>query len=318
MVEDQLSTWFPRPMGKCLSCYEDEGASAGNHVAGGKECSEGTPKAAELGHGGATGAPDDAPPVDQNTNAHPLCLSNHNPEKRTFYPRIPPLLGTGNDNRRSGPTRGDSSDGKIQALFELYKDPCDDAILSEGIEKLCQDLEVKPEEFKVLVLAWKFGAETMCRFSRAEFVTGCRSMKVSTVRGLQGKLPELLQEVQDAEQFKKLYRFTYSFGLDPEAGQKILPVDMAIGLWMLVFSQKEPPILRRWLSFLEKHPNVRGIPKDTWNMFLNFSEAVGDDLSLYDDTEAWPSLFDDFVEYENDQTNQNVQMHQKEFREDIE
>ena len=28
-------------------------------------------------------------------------------------------------------------------------------------------------------------------------------------------------------------------------------------------------------------------------------------ISNYDDTEAWPSLFDDFVEFENDQLNQN-------------
>ena len=33
---------------------------------------------------------------------------------------------------------------------------------------------------------------------------------------------------------------------------------------------------------------VRGIPRDTWNMFLNFTSAVGSDLSTYDDTEAWP------------------------------
>jgi Cullin binding len=50
---------------------------------------------------------------------------------------------------------------------------------------------------------------------------------------------------------------------------------------------------------------VRGIPRDTWNMFLNFVTSVGTDLSLYDDTEAWPSLLDDFVEFENDQLNQN-------------
>ena len=40
-------------------------------------------------------------------------------------------------------------------------------------------------------------------------------------------------------------------------------------------------------------------------MFLNFVNTVDSDLSLYDDTEAWPSLFDDFVEWENDQVNQN-------------
>lgn len=31
-------------------------------------------------------------------------------------------------------------------------------------------------------------------------------------------------------------------------------------------------------------------------MFLNFSEQC--DINNYDDTEAWPSLFDDFVDYE--------------------
>lgn len=40
-------------------------------------------------------------------------------------------------------------------------------------------------------------------------------------------------------------------------------------------------------------------------MFLNFVQSVGNDLTQYDDTEAWPSLFDDFVEFENDQLNQN-------------
>jgi DCN1-like protein 3 len=99
-------------------------------------------------------------------------------------------------------------------------------------------------------------------------------------------------------------RFTFKFGLDPD--QRILPADMAICLWRLVFSQNEPLILERWLLFLDKHPHVRGIPRDTWNMFLNFVETVGDDLSTYDDAEAWPSLFDDFVEFENDQVNQNI------------
>ena len=88
---------------------------------------------------------------------------------------------------------------------------------------------------------------------------------------------------------------------------KTLPVERAILLWQLVFSQREPPILGRWIRFLHQHPTVRGIQRDTWNMFLNFCEFVGDDLSVYDDNEAWPSLFDDFVEYENDQTNQNYE-----------
>ncbi len=79
---------------------------------------------------------------------------------------------------------------------------------------------------------------------------------------------------------------------------------------------REPPILKRWLDFLQKHAGqVRGITRDTWNMFLNFSDVVGNDLSVYDEDEAWPSLFDDFVEYENDQANQNYEVDKPESKE---
>ena len=35
---------------------------------------------------------------------------------------------------------------------------------------------------------------------------------------------------------------------------------------------------------------------DTWWMFLNFAEQFN--IKEYDDSEAWPSIFDDFVESE--------------------
>ena len=42
------------------------------------------------------------------------------------------------------------SEAKIQQLFEKYKDETEDAILSEGVEQLCIDLQLKPDEFRVL------------------------------------------------------------------------------------------------------------------------------------------------------------------------
>lgn len=309
-------------MGKCLSCCEEpdeniqsgrtqhsngeaneraDSSGSGDHLVGrtGDSSTSGSTQAEryssnKIGGRGMGGTATAATSIGSST------------EKRMFCSRIPPILSVGGEGKRTGLNK-ECSESKIVALYEQYRDPHEDAILSEGIEKLCQDLEVRPEEFKVLVLAWKFGAETMCKFTRQEFVGGCKMLKASSVKSIQAKFPEMLQEVGDPEKFKDLYRFTFKFGLDSEIGQRILPADMAVGLWKLVFSEREPPLLGRWLDFLEKHPNVRGVPKDTWNMFLNFLEAVGDDLSTYDDTEAWPSLFDDFVEYENDQTNQNVQ-----------
>jgi len=221
-------------------------------------------------------------------------------DKRSLASKLSGTLNRANSESRS------YSETKITALYEKYKDEEEDCILSEGIEEFCIDLQLKPDEFKVLVLAWQFGAEQMCKFTRHEFLHGCKALKADSCKGIQSKLPEVAtQVVADTDMFKDLYRFTYKFGLDSSSGQRILPVEMAVSLWLLVFSQSEPPILKRWLHFLEKHPQVRGIPRDTWNMFLNFVTTVGNDLTLYDDMEAWPSLFDDFVEFENDQLNQN-------------
>lgn len=226
---------------------------------------------------------------------------NHNALSRLYAPY--------HQKRPMGSTDSKpSSDTKLHNLFDQYKDDSDiDIILAEGVEQLCKDLMLSPDEFRVLLFAWQLNAEQMCRFTRTEFVTGMKRLRCETIKGVQTRLPELVVEVsENNDLFKDLYRFTFRFGLDMPSGQRILPTDMAILLWRLVFTVREPPILNRWLTFLQCHESVRGIPKDTWNMFLNFSDTVGNDLSSYDDNEAWPSLFDDFVEFENDQANQNI------------
>ena len=56
----------------------------------------------------------------------------------------------------------------------------------------------------------------------------------------------------------RIQNILLQFGLDSSSGQRILPIEMAVSLWLLVFSQSEPPILKKWLHFLEKHPQVKG------------------------------------------------------------
>lgn len=194
------------------------------------------------------------------------------------------------------------SDNTLNALFEEYKDTKEDAILSEGIERLCNDLGYKPDDFAILVLAWRLDASQMCRFTKSEFIQGLQAIRADTIDEIRRRLEQIVDKLKtDLDMFKQLYRFTFRFGLEP--GHRIVSLEMAILLWQLVFTVHTPPILDRWLFFLGQHPNIRGVPKDTWNMFLNFSETF--DIASYDDTEAWPSLFDDFVEYETDRANQN-------------
>jgi DCN1-like protein 3 len=204
-------------------------------------------------------------------------------------------------NERTPSRRSSSSfsiDARIDAFYSRYKDKVDDKILAEGMERFCEDLRVDPTEFIVLVLAWKFSADEMCSFSRQEFVDGCRKLHAYSPETLRDTFPQLLVEAET--HFKDLYRFTFNFGLDKQAGQRALPVSMAVPLWKLVFTSRTPEILEPWCTYLEEN-QIKGISRDTWNMFLPFSQIINSDFSNYDDREAWPSLFDDFVEHQTSQ-----------------
>ncbi|XP_066139851.1 DCN1-like protein 3 [Euwallacea fornicatus] len=293
-------------MGNCWNCCKEPDQSAPDPAT--QDCNKEEMPEAPLypapSHVPASTAPLDTILSNGNHLGAPTEITSATAIGR-FYP------STRRTTTRSAPTMGISdskpSDLKVNSLFESYKDEQDDVILAEGIDQFCKDLSVPPDDFKILVLAWKLNAEQMCRFTRGEFVNGLKAIKCDSIKAIQSRLPELVEEIEQSDElFKDLYRFAFKFGLDVQTGQRILPTSMAMVLWRLVFTVREPTILKRWLNFLENHPAIRGIPKDTWNMFLNFSEHVENDLSCYDDNEAWPCLFDDFVEYENDQANQNI------------
>jgi len=211
-------------------------------------------------------------------------------------------------------TSSSTSDTTLEAhahvLFEHYRDLSEeDCISIGGIERLCADLGLEPDDFLVLLFAWQCSAATMCCLTRLEFVTGCRLLKATATDAILSRLKDLAINVQrDSNMFHDLYRWAYGFALDTSVLQRSLPVDIAIAMWRLVFSGADtvPKILPRWFEFLEKRDDVQFISRDTWEMFLVFVTKIGDDLDSYDETEAWPSLLDDFVEYENDRQNQNL------------
>lgn len=96
---------------------------------------------------------------------------------------------------------------RVQKLFDVYKDAVDDMILIDGIERLCSDLQMSPEEFRILILAWKCGAHQMCRFTRSEFTDGCHALQADSISLMKNKLSDVATDLNDnTEEFKSLYR----------------------------------------------------------------------------------------------------------------
>ncbi|XP_010487002.1 PREDICTED: DCN1-like protein 1 [Camelina sativa] len=191
--------------------------------------------------------------------------------------------------------RTNSSDvRRLEELYNRYKDQYSDMILAEGISNLCNDLEVEPQDIVTLVLSWHMNAATACEFSKQEFITGLQALGVDSVGKLREKLPFMRSELKDEQKFHDIYNF--AFGWAKEKGQKSLALDTAIGMWQLLFAEREWPLVTHWCDFLQDRHN-KAISKDTWAQLLEFSRMVDPVLSNYDAEGAWPYLIDEFVEY---------------------
>ncbi|KAG2452598.1 hypothetical protein HYH02_002835 [Chlamydomonas schloesseri] len=184
----------------------------------------------------------------------------------------------------------------VEALYQRYKEPGEDHIGVDGVQKFCEELEVDPTDIVVLVISQYMNAAVMCEYSKDEFTSGLVKLGVDSIDKLKRKLPDLRAELKSDTKFRDVYSFAYNFSR--EKGQKCVQLDTAIGMWQLLFSVPEQrwPLIDDWCEFLTKHHN-RAISKDTWQQLYDFIKTVKPDFSNFDENSAWPYLLDEFVDH---------------------
>jgi len=195
---------------------------------------------------------------------------------------------------------GDSSSSfsskRCNAFFNEYASTDDPDIINPyGIEKLCTDLSVNPEDPVTLVLAWKMGAEQMGYFSRKEWMKGLQDLQCDSLVKLRSKLDYLRNLLYETHTFKDIYR--YAFDFCKEKDQRSLDMETARAMMKILLHG-----IRKWALFpffdtFLSESKYKVINKDQWSNVLEFSRTVSNDLSNYDEDGAWPVMLDEFVDW---------------------
>lgn len=187
----------------------------------------------------------------------------------------------------------------LDTLFNKYKDPKDDVIGPEQMETFFNDCSVSPTSVECLVFAKVMEASKMGYFSRDEFKRGFTALKIHSLSQVKGKLQRLLNNIKKNEKsFSQLYCFAFDYCKE-EANSRI--VDTRLLMEMLnLLCIKRPHVeqLQHFLLAQVENGKYKVLNKDQWRCILEFSNAYKNDplLESYNENEAWPCIFDDFVE----------------------
>jgi len=182
---------------------------------------------------------------------------------------------------------------KAKSWFNIYEDSETPKTMQvEGILRFFEDLHISPEDIVVIVIAKYFQARNMFVFTEAEFLKGLTALGVDSLADFQSKLPDLIEEIDDFDEFKELYKFTFGWACPPS--QKSVKKDTAIALWRLLLGNQFQ-YLDQWCEYVET-VKKQVISRDEWQLLLEFASVTKDSLSGYDENEAWPVIIDDFVE----------------------
>lgn len=241
-----------------------------------------------------------------NNSRRTMNLPTLEPRRDLPLHKIPELLAKITGTLSSTLSSSSSSETKVHSslndrreqLFDNYSD--DNQTMSiNGILRFCSDLSIEPDSYELLLFCFLCRAKQMYLLTKDEFFLGLKTLGNRIENFFEFR--QTLYNYQINSYEKEFYLWTYHYGLID--GQRNLTTQNAISLWRLFYSKdfEKPLIFDQWINYLEDEINNE-IPKtitcDTWTIFPQFAKFLQiNGYEAYDDNEAWPCLFDGFVEF---------------------
>lgn len=168
---------------------------------------------------------------------------------------------------------------------------------AEGTMKLCEALDVAPENVIMLGIAWKLRCKEMGSFTWDEWKYGMGMMGVDTIDKLKLTLPDIKVEITTPPGSKEIFRYAYDFArsVNENTNQRSIDRETANSMFRVLLKGNWSQ-LDRFLEYLTA-TDVKVINRDQWCSVYEFATTIADDLSDYDPMGAWPVLLDEYVEW---------------------
>jgi len=190
----------------------------------------------------------------------------------------------------------------LEKLFDKYKNlgvsmkestETEDLIKGEAMLQYGQDLGITDDKDPMLlVVAWKLNVNhnKTWEFTREEFVGGWSIHGCYNLDTMKKKCKEWKDELKNSQKFKQFYNYVFDYLREDK---KILAMEEAVTVWDMLGFYDRWPMMGKWVQYLQ---DKKAVSKDTWKLFLNFTEQYPKDVSNYDPDGCWPSMIDEFVE----------------------
>jgi len=192
----------------------------------------------------------------------------------------------------------------LDKLYDTYKNigvklsesgETDDVIKGQGLLQYGQTLGITDEKDPgLIIVAWKLNAKDkkVWEFSRESFVAGWAMNGAYDLDGMKKKLKGWREDlVNKPASFKQFYFFVFDY---LKEDRTVLSIDEVKLVWeMLGFTENRWPLMSKWLPFVG---DKKSLTRDTWRLFLTFTQQYPKDLSNFNMDDCWPTLIDEFVD----------------------